>query len=278
MNEPVQLFVLTTLAGAAIPLGGFLATIERLRPDWLEEEFRHSVIAFGGGVLLSAVSLVLVPEGVARLPAAAAAGAFLLGGIVFLGFDAALARSRSSASQMLAMLADFIPESIAMGAAFATGGDAGFLLALLIGLQNLPEGFNAYRELASGGAMSRRMILICFLLLVPLGPAAGAVGYFYLAAYPAAVGFLMLVAAGGILYLTFQDVAPQARLEKEPPRPGAWRRVGLSLGIGGAIDARPDAVAPDDSAIVGIREIGAAARVPGRSLIAVGGNAAGVLD
>jgi hypothetical protein len=54
--------VFATLAGAMIPLGGILARVEHIRPQWLEEEFRHSVIAFGGGILFAAVSLVLVPQ------------------------------------------------------------------------------------------------------------------------------------------------------------------------------------------------------------------------
>jgi len=34
-----------------------------------------------------------------------------------------------------------------------------------------------------------------------------------LADAPAALGVVMLAAAGGILYLTFQDIAPQAKLD-----------------------------------------------------------------
>jgi len=51
------------IAGATIPLGGALARLEGFLPYWLENELRHSVIAFGGGVLFAAISLVLVPEG-----------------------------------------------------------------------------------------------------------------------------------------------------------------------------------------------------------------------
>ena len=47
-------------ASICIPLGGFLASIERVRSDWLDHELRHFVIAFGGGVLLAAVAFVLV--------------------------------------------------------------------------------------------------------------------------------------------------------------------------------------------------------------------------
>jgi len=51
MDPLYYALILSTLAGATIPLGAMAARWERIRPDWLEKEFRHSVIAFGGGVL-----------------------------------------------------------------------------------------------------------------------------------------------------------------------------------------------------------------------------------
>ena len=41
----------TLLAGMAMPLGAGFASIERIRPRWLENELRHGVVAFGGGAL-----------------------------------------------------------------------------------------------------------------------------------------------------------------------------------------------------------------------------------
>ena len=64
MDRFVELLIWTTLAGACIPVGAALARIEHIRPQWLEQELRHFVIALGGGVLIGAVALVLVPEGV----------------------------------------------------------------------------------------------------------------------------------------------------------------------------------------------------------------------
>jgi len=57
----------TLLAGLAMPLGAILACVENIKTKWIEEEFRHSVMAFGGGALFSAVALVLVPEGITHL-------------------------------------------------------------------------------------------------------------------------------------------------------------------------------------------------------------------
>ncbi len=63
MDEVSKIILYTLYAGACIPIGGVLARFEKIRPRWLENEFRHSVIAFGGGILLAAVALILVPEG-----------------------------------------------------------------------------------------------------------------------------------------------------------------------------------------------------------------------
>ena len=219
MPDYIQVILLTTLAGAAMPVGGAIARIERIHPQWLEQEFRHSVIAFGGGILLSAVALVLVPEGIKGISIPLSTAAMVLGGAAFAVLDWGLSKTQASAAQLVAMLSDFLPEALALGATFATGHGVGFLLAFLIAAQNLPEGFNAYRELRGSGRLRPNLVLLAFVALVPLGPAAGLAGLYWLSGYPTAVSLVMLFAAGGILYLTFQDIAPQARLEKHwaPP-------------------------------------------------------------
>lgn len=219
MSPVLILIIFTTIAGLAMPVGALIASIEHFRDQWLEKELRHTIIAFGGGVLLSAVALVLVPDGIEHLNIYGSALWFIVGGLAFMLLDRALAASRNSAAQLVAMLADFIPESIAMGAAYATGSSTGMLLALLITLQNLPEGFNAYRELRASTKLTPRRIITAFTIMALLGPASGLLGYHLLADLPHIVGALMLSAAGGILYLTFNDIAPQAKLNNRfaPP-------------------------------------------------------------
>lgn len=225
---------LTLMAGMAMPLGGWLAKIECIPIDWLENELRHGIIAFGGGALLAAVALVLVPDALPDLSMAAALAGFIAGGLAFMGLDLALARRGTSASQLAAMLADFVPEALALGAAFAQGGTGGVLLAGLMALQNLPEGFNAYHELRDNTPYSRRRLLGMFFLMAWLGPLAGMSGFLWLADFPTVVAAIMLFAAGGILYSIFQDLAPQARLAHHwgPPL-GAV--LGFALGLGGHI-------------------------------------------
>jgi len=207
------------LAGLAIPLGGLIARFERIGPAWLESEFRHGVIAFGAGALLSAVALVLVPEGMKHLSAFPLAACFLLGGISFFALDLFLAARSGQFGQLLAMLSDFIPEALALGATFTNSPETGVLLAGIIALQNCPEGFNSYRELLDSGKRSPKVILGLFIAMAFLGPAAGSLGYLYLSTHPAIIAGIMAFSAGGILYIIFQDLAPQIRLENSwiPP-------------------------------------------------------------
>ena len=209
----------TLLAGLAMPLGAMIARFEKVGNEWIEQEFRHSVMAFGGGALLSAVALVLVPEGIAHLNPLAACIWFMVGGLSFMALDIYLNKIDTPATQLAAMLSDFIPESIALGAAFATGSNNAFLLAALIALQNVPEGFNAYRELNASSAYKPQKIIIMFCLMAVLGPIAAMCGYLWLSESPEIIAAVMLFASGGILYSIFQDLAPQVKLEKRwaPP-------------------------------------------------------------
>ena len=219
MDPLLKMLLWTTLAGACIPLGAAVAQIERIRPQWLEEEFRHFVIAFGGGVLVGAVALVLVPEGIERLPQPAwVIALMLLGGAAFMVIERCQARWGGETPQLIAVASDFLPECLALGGIFAVGAEEAALLALLIGLQNIPEGFNAWRELASG-TLNRVIAAASMVLLAALGPVCGLIGWFWLADRDGVLGGIMVFAAGGILYLTFQDIAPQSRLERHwgPP-------------------------------------------------------------
>lgn len=232
MAEWIYILLLTLMAGLAIPLGGVLATIDTVRPNWLNEELRHSVTAFGGGALLSAVALVLVPEGIEPFSHWAAVSLFLLGGCIFMWIDIALDKANTSGGQLVAMLSDFIPESIALGAAIALGKGSSLLIACLIMMQNLPEGFNAFRELKGSSHYSNGKIIGLFVVLALMGPLAGLIAYYWLASYDALVSGIMLVAAGGILYAVFQDIAPQVRLEYHwAPPLGAV--LGFVLGLAG---------------------------------------------
>ncbi|MCJ7871717.1 divalent cation transporter [Phaeobacter sp. J2-8] len=232
MEGIVAGLILAALAGASIPVGAVLAALEdRLKPQW-QDRATHTVAAFGGGALFSAIAFVLLPEAIDRLSAVPLMGLFLAGGLVFYGVDAMLSRMGGGGAQFLAMMLDYVPEAMALGALVVGRADVAMLTAGLIALQNVPEGFSAYREMIAAGHASRNKLLLLFALMVPVGPAAAAMGFFVLADVPAVLGGVMAFASGGILYLLFQDVAPQAKLGGSGGPPlGAV--AGFALGLAG---------------------------------------------
>lgn len=169
--------------------------------------------------MLAAVTLVLAPQGADHQPPSLVAFFFLAGALAFLGLDEWLAKRKTSASQFIAMLSDFLPEALALGATFAHSRESGVLLALLIAIQNVPESFNAFRELRGSMTVKASHLIIAFAMMVPLGPLAGLAGFWFLSELPSVYSAVMLFAGGGILYIIFQDVAPQVPLENRwaPP-------------------------------------------------------------
>ncbi|UWQ92196.1 divalent cation transporter [Aliisedimentitalea scapharcae] len=232
MTPLTYALILALFAGLAMPLGGVLAWSERFRDKQIETRFVHAVTAFGGGALLSAIALVLVPKGSENLSAGVAIPLFLAGGLTFYVVDKQLARAGGSGALVLAMLLDFLPEAMALGALLVTEAATAKLLAAMIFLQNLPEGFAAFRDLWSRPGTSPVRILLLFVMLASLGPLCAGVGFFVLADAPAMLGGIMIYAAGGILYLLFQDIAPEAQVK------GAWSPslgavMGFALGLAG---------------------------------------------
>ncbi|MGO2392671.1 MAG: ZIP family metal transporter [Halomonas sp.] len=230
MATIIYILLLSLLAGAAMPAGALLARLDVVHPALLGTSWRHFIVAFGGGALISAVALVLIPDGASKLSLMPAALCFAAGGVCFYLLDAYLSKLDSAMGQLVAMLSDFIPEAIALGAAFAVGEGTGLLLALLMVLQNLPEGFNAFEELSSRSQLSSNTIVWAFSGLAMVGPLSAATGYYLLAQYDGLMGALMLFASAGILYLVFQDIAPSSKLEMRG-MPALGAVAGFLLGL-----------------------------------------------
>lgn len=224
---------LALAAGLAIPVGALVSANPRLRSYCLEHEIDSFVSYFGGGALLAAVALVLVPFGMEHAHVASAAFAFLIGGLVFWQVSSWLKRRGTTGAQFFGLLLDFIPEGIALGAAVAAGSQVAYLLAVLIALQNMPEGFASFHEMRRGGMRLRRLWTI-FLLAPLVGPLAAWLGFAFLAAANQSLALLMLFCSGGILYLIFEDIAPGAHMKRET-LPAMGSVAGFVLGMIGAM-------------------------------------------
>jgi len=166
------------------------------------------------------VSVVLIPEGQSSMGDSLwAIPAIAAGGVLFFLVERAMGLKRRESPQLMGLMLDFIPEAIALGGLAVVSPETAVLMAVLIAIQNLPEGFNAYRELVSLPGYTSRKTLAFMGSLVLTGPVAGLLGYFFLSDRPMILGAVMLAASGGILYLIFQDIAPQSRLDRHwgPP-------------------------------------------------------------
>jgi len=218
MAQLLTILIISWLAGAAAFVGGIIARLESSEETETKREIIHGVIAFGGGILVSAVAFALVPEGIAVLGPFSLTIVFCSGGILFCILDAVLSRHGGMKAQFMAMLMDFLPEAIALGAVFKHDHQLGLLLAGFIGAQNLPEGFNAFREFLSSGVKPSRA-LAALLLASLLGPLAACAGFFLLQDQAKLTAGIMTFAGGGILYLIFQDIAPQSPMRRHwtPP-------------------------------------------------------------
>ncbi|MAR92879.1 MAG: divalent cation transporter [Pseudomonadota bacterium] len=207
MNELLTIMLIAWVSGAMAFVGGQIAYWLPLGQGQHTSQWLHGLVGFGGGILLAAVVFALLPEGMDKLTPGLLALGFVAGGALFCLMDAFLQRKGGSVAQFLAMLMDFLPEAISLGAVFADNRKLGLLLAGFIGIQNLPEGFNSFRELKAAG-QNARLVLVTLFAVAFLGPLAAAAGYFLLQDHPGVTAFIMTFAGGGILYLLFEDIAP----------------------------------------------------------------------
>lgn len=133
----------------------------------------------------------------------------------------------------MGMLLDLLPEAILLGTLAATGSNVVYLLAGLIALQNMPEGFAAYHELHQSMEPRGRLIII-FLAASLVGPLAAWVGFVFLASSESVLPMIVLFCSGGILYLIFEDIAPKAH-SKRDNFPALGAVAGYLLGLLGTM-------------------------------------------
>lgn len=211
MTVILQIVVLAGLAGSAAFLGALLSYYDELRGSLINDRLRRGIVAFGGGALIGAAALVLVPHGLESQPLWLGALSFVAGGYIFLCIDRFLQRRQTPVSQLVALMLDFIPEAIVLGAVISGNFPMALFLTVIMATQNLPEGFNAYSEVRkSHDGFLRKHLLQIMALSIVIGPLAALAGFAVFEMDSLILGTIMTFCAGGILYLVFEDVAPAA--------------------------------------------------------------------
>ncbi len=229
MNELALIVLMSWIAGLAAFVGCIAAHWEGSADTVAKQEFVHGVVALGGGILIAAVAFALAPTALSVQDPISLTCTFCLGGVVFCLLDIRISKSGGSKAQVMAMIMDFFPEAISLGAVFGHDRRMGILLAAFIAAQNLPEGFNSYHEITSSGTRPHKA-LVSLLAISFLGPLAAFIGYFFLQDYPEITAGIMSFASGGILYLIFQDIAPQSRMEQYW-KPALGAVLGFAIGM-----------------------------------------------
>ena len=231
MPEILHIIFYAAFSGITVFFGGVLSYFfwKKFSNNSRTKETRHFVIAFGGGIILAALALVLIPKGIEELELGPLILCFAAGALIFFYLDKKIEQSGSRYSQLIAMLLDFIPEALALGAIFATDRKTGMLLAIFIGLQNLPESFNSYQDLIASKFEPKKALGILFLLSF-MGIIGAVTGFYLLQDLPKITAGIMTFASGGILYLIFQDIAPNVTLKKTW-LPALGANLGFLIGI-----------------------------------------------
>ncbi len=183
-------------------------------------------MAFGSGVLVCAVTFVLMEEAFQAGGFDAALTGFGLGGLVFLVGDYFLHRAGARnhrAKQFLAETADAtgsvitlgaildgIPESVALGVSLSNGHGTGLLMAGAIFLSNLPEAISSVPGLLQEGH-SRKWVYGIWSATSLLLTVIVVASYAFLSTLsPEAEGIIKGFAAGSILSMLANSMIPEA--------------------------------------------------------------------
>ena len=161
----IEIVICSLLAGITIFIGGLFGRLfERSFKRTVKTYILHWSVAFGGGILVAAIAFALTPKGIEEFSIINLSIIFFLGALVFFFLDKILEEKGGILAQTMAMLMDFFPEALALGAVFVHDHNLGVLLAFFIGLQNLPESFNAYFDLRKSGHSSKNILILFFVL------------------------------------------------------------------------------------------------------------------
>lgn len=212
------------VAGSALLIGAAVGYLARI-----PQKAVASVMAFGAGVLLSAVSFELITEAYEHgglLPTAVGAVA---GSVLYTVCNVLLARrgarhrkrsggqlasdaQQGGAGTALAVgaLLDGVPESVVIGASLLGGGTVSAVTVAAVFISNVPEGLSSASGMRRAGR-SRRYVFGLWGGIAVVSGLAAVAGYTLLGGVaPAVLATITALAAGAILTMVADTMIPEA--------------------------------------------------------------------
>jgi zinc transporter, ZIP family len=216
-----EAFVWGAVGGSSLVVGGAIALRVALTRRAL-----GLIMAFGAGVLVSAVAYELVQEAFETSAGEGGVALGLLAGsVVFFGAETLIDRSRGGGHEepaegaharqagralVLGIVLDGIPESLVLGLTVLEAGtvSAAFLVAVF--LSNLPEAIAATTALARAGRSPARIMRFWVVVALGFGLTALA-GYVALdSASPRTLAIVLAFAGGAVLTMLANTMMPEA--------------------------------------------------------------------
>jgi ZIP family zinc transporter len=198
------------------------------------------VLAFGAGVLISAVAYELVEEAAGfGAPAGVVAGSFAVGAVVFAVGDILIEKHmKGGGSQpgglgiVLGAVLDGIPESVVIGASLIHEDSASIAVVVAVFLSNVPEAVSASSDLLREG-WSKGRVFLMWVIVVAASTIAAGVGYAALKnASGAWISAIQAFSGGAILTMLADEMIPEAFEYTDHNK-----TVGIALAFGFAVSA-----------------------------------------
>jgi ZIP family zinc transporter len=218
------------IAASSLVLGALLAFAVRIGDRAL-----GLIMAFGSGVLISAVAFDLFEEAVNVSASGAAVGAgFVLGALVFFVGDELIDRANAGRASgpggmgiVLGAVLDGIPESVVIGVSLVAGDAVSVAVVIAVFLSNVPEAISATTDLVAAGHRRGR-VLALWIVVALASAAAAAIGYSALGeASGSTIAAVQAFAAGAILTMLSDEMIPEGF-----ERAGHRKLVGLVTALG----------------------------------------------